>query len=251
MIILRTKLILTILLTILCLSAFLIVVKNANSIYSFLRSLYKDEVLLKWISIFLSFFTILFALTLNVALEHFRRPRFKIDSGIREPWQTQTKVKDGNEDIIQIHLRLRVSNVGRSCEKSAEVRIEKIYKLPSQNGSKRIPIDNHDPRSLKWVGRDTKPISMNAGIFDFVDLGVRRADILDRFRLEFEARGHYDLVMDNEEISGFLIAGTVYGEKAIPKYFQFKITWNPMSDFGPLEIKNYENFRFYFQKQIG
>ncbi|MDF2434134.1 MAG: hypothetical protein JWP44_3765 [Mucilaginibacter sp.] len=237
----QTKLTIPILLILLLLAVAFLCVENAKTIYAFLRD-HTDDVFLKWVSIFVSFITIIFALTLNIVLEYFRRPRFRIDTGTSERWQKKTKVQNEKEEIIQMHLRFRISNVGSSCEKSAEVRLEKIYKLPVKNGAKPVPLNQHDPRPLKWVGRDTKPIAMNAGIFDFVDLGVRRADLPDRFRLEFESRGHYDLVLDRDEYTGFLVAGTVYGEKAIPKYFQFMITWDPRRDFGPIEIKKYENF---------
>lgn len=214
----------------------LIVLLNWNSVILNLYSLYKNDQLAKWASVVVTLAVVIIALFLNTTLEYIRRPRFRIDSGIEQPWQTQTKSK-GADDIVQMHLRLRICNVGRTCEYSTEVRVEKIYKILNQSSGEFNLINNHDPRPLKWVGRNTAPIALNAGAFDFVDMGVRRSDILDRFRLEFADRGHFDLVMENDVINGFRIVGTVYGNKAIPQPFTFDLTWNPVLDFGPIEIR--------------
>lgn len=214
----------------------LIVLLNWNRVIINLNSLYKNDQLAKWASVVVNLAVVIIALFLNITLEYIRRPRFRIDSGIEQPWQMQTKLK-GADDISLMHLRLRICNVGRTCEYSTEVRVEKIYKIINQSRSELIPINDHDPRALKWVGRNTAPIALNAGAFDFVDLGVRRYDILNRFRLEFAERGNCDLVMEKDVIDGFRIVGTVYGNKAIPQPFTFDLTWDPMLDLGPIEIR--------------
>jgi hypothetical protein len=215
----------------------LIVLLNWNRVILSLHSLYKNDQLVKWASIIVNLAVVIIALFLNITVEYIRRPRFRIDCGIEQPWQKQTRVKDVNDNIKQMHLRLRVWNVGRTCEYSTEVRVEKIYKITNQGRNKLIPLNDHDPRPLKWIGRDTEPIALNVGAFDFVDLGVRRSDILDRFHLEFGKRGHFDLIMENEVINVFRIDGTVYGNKAIPQPFTFDLRWDPILDLGPIEIR--------------
>jgi len=218
----------------------LIILFKWKDIISFLHILYLDEVLVKWAGVIVNITIILLTLFLNITLGYFRRPRFKIDCDIGPPWQIQTKLaaaNDDKDDVIQMHLRFRVTNVGRTCEDSSEVRIEKIYKINAQSIDKPIALNDHDPRPLKWVGRNTAPIVLNVDTYDFVDLGVRRSDILERFRLDFSERGHYDLIMESDIISGFLVDGTVYGNKAIPLHFTFELTWDPTSDFGPIKIK--------------
>lgn len=218
------------------LALILIILFKWKGIITFLHNLYVDELFVKWAGVIVNISIIILTLFLNITLGYFRRPRFKIDSGMGSPWQKQTKLA-GNDDVVQMHLRFRVTNVGRTSEGSTEVRIEKIYKITEQNIDKPIALNDHDPRPLKWVGRNTTPIVLNVDTYDFVDLGVRRSDILDRFSLDFSERGHYDLIMESDIISGFLVDGTVYGNKAIPLHFTFELTWDPASDFGPIKIK--------------
>lgn len=214
----------------------LIILIKWKDIISFLHILYVDELLVKWAGVIVNISIIILTLFLNITLGYLRRPRFKIDCGMGSPWQKQTKLA-AYDDVVQMHLRFRVTNVGRTSEGSTEVRIEKIYKITEQNSDKPIALNDHDPRPLKWVGRNTTPIVLNVDTYDFVDLGVRRSDILERFRLDFSERGHYDLIMESDIIIGFLVDGTVYGNKAIPLHFTFELIWDPTSDFGPIKIK--------------
>src|SRR5665811_2195558 len=93
----------------------LIILLNWNGIILYLYSLYKNDQLVKWASVVVNLFVVIIALFLNITLEYIRRPRFRIDCGIEQPWQKQTKSTDANDSIVQMHLRLRVLNVGRTC----------------------------------------------------------------------------------------------------------------------------------------
>ena len=198
---------------------------------------YRDSILIQWIGIATNLLVVLIALFLNIFLENYRRPKFQIDCGISIPFQKATRLKNC-EDVCLMHLRLRIRNVGRTSENLTEVRIEEIYRLPVNKSNKSEKDEDHDPRPLKWVGRSSiSPIILNKGAFDFVDLGVRRSDIPYRFFIDFGDRGHKNLDIEENIICGFRIIGTVYGQNAKPKRFEFNMKWDPSSDFGPIQME--------------
>ena len=174
------------------------------------------------------------ALFLNVLLDKFRQPQFRVTCREAAPWQ----IANGSEmpDERLLFVRLRVQNVGRTCEEACEVRVEQIFRLFSGKDKVPQPINNHDPRPLKWVGRDTRPVTLNRGAFDFVDLGLLRADSREHFRIDFADRGHLDLWLNEKDVAAFRIAGTVYGKLAKPHPFVFDLSWK-LFEFGPIVVE--------------
>jgi hypothetical protein len=196
---------------------------------------YSDSRLVAWAGVLANLAVVGIALFLNVLLDEFRQPRFRVTCGVAPPWQLEKKA-DEVGDLRLLHVRLQVQNVGRSYEDACEVRVEQVFRLFSERDIKPQPINEHDPRPLKWVGRDTRPITLNAGAFDFADLGVRHPDSLEYFRLDFADRGHLDLWLNEKEAAGFRLVGTVYGKRAKPRPFVFDIGWKPF-EFGPILVK--------------
>jgi hypothetical protein len=179
-----------------------------------------------WIGIAVNFGVVFVAVFLNVLHTLYLRPRFSITCGSSPPYQLEKPLESPDRAFL-LFIRLRVQNTGRSAVEGCEVRLEKIYELRrSPAGLHAVARDDHDPRALKWVGRDTNPISLNRGAFDHVDLGARRSDFMENFRLEFSTRGHMDLRLSDPDITAFRLEGAVYGKGAKPKHFAFSLSWD-------------------------
>jgi hypothetical protein len=208
---------------------------SVGNIRTRITTWYSDTQLVAWAGVVVNLAVVGMALFLNVLLDKFRQPRFGVTCGEARPWQVEKKA-DEVGDLQLLHVRLQVQNVGRSYEGACEVRVEQVFRLFSAKEMKPEPINEHDPRPLKWVGRDTKPATLNAGAFDFVDLGVRHPESPENFRLDFADRGHLDLWLNEKDVAGFRIVGTVYGQRAKPKPFAFDLSWKS-SEFGPILVK--------------
>ena len=194
---------------------------------------YSDTRLVAWTGVRVNLSVVIIALFLNVALERYRRPRLSVSCGEQAPWQVITETSEGSE---LLHVRLRVQNSGRDYEEACEVRVEEVLRSPVRNQEPARPLD-HDPRTLKWVGRTTQPISLSPGAFDFVDLAAQRRDSPEYIRLDFDERGHLDLWLKEVGRAGYyFIVGTAYGRRARPKPFKFQITWES-EDFGIINIR--------------
>jgi len=206
-----------------------------RNIRSTITAWYSDTNLVAWVGVVVNLAVVGIALFLNLLLDKFRRPRFRVTCGEARPWQVEKKADEGG-GLQLLHVRLEVQNVGRSYEEACEVRVEQVLRLFSAKETKPEPINEHDPRPLKWVGRDTKPTTLSAGAFDFADLGVLRSDSLENFRLDFADRGHLDLSLTAKGVVGFRIVGTVYGKRAKPRPFAFDLTWKSL-EFAPILVK--------------
>jgi hypothetical protein len=215
---------------VLCIVGFLLY----EVIRALVRVLSSNEQLVRALGVVVSIASLCVSLVLtlfvNLFWNYLRKPRFRVGYGEGPPWQIYTTA----DTTELLHVRLRVQNVGRTQEEACEVRIEEVSRLLSDG--KLQPINEHDPRPLKWVGRETKPIALNSGAFDFVDLGVRRQDSRGYFRLEFADRGRLDLWLNQNDAVGFRISGTVYGKEAEPRSFLFDLSWKP-SEPGPVNVK--------------
>ena len=214
--------------------ALIVMYRLGTNIRTHLVTWYFDKHLVEWAAVVVNLAVVGIALFLNILLDKSRQPRFRITCGDVRPWQI---VKESERlDTELLYVRLRVQNVGRTCEDACEVRVEQVFRLLSGKDTRPEPIFDHDPRPLKWVGRDTKPLTLNRGAFDFVDLGVIRKDSREAFRLEFADRGHLDLWLNEEDVSAFRIAGTVYGKRAEPEPFAFDLSWKSI-EFGPIAVE--------------
>lgn len=202
------------------------VLRDWGKVVDFLNASYNDTRLVQWVAVAVNLLVVFIALFLNTLLAWLRKPRFRVDFGSESPWQTETTPKD-TPGVVLVHFRLRIRNIGRTAESSCEVRVEEVSRLRAGSRRRAEVRVRHDPRPLKWAGRSTQPISLSPGAFDLVDLGVRRSDTPELLRLEFADRGHLDLVLDEDLTFGFRIAGTVYGEQAIPRAFMFDLRWHP------------------------
>jgi hypothetical protein len=178
-----------------------------------------------------AFVSALVALFINVFLPYLRKPRFRVSCGEDLPWQVFTTDESGGTSML--HVRLKVQNIGWIQEEACEVRIEQVFRVYA---TKIEPFLDHDPRPLKWVGRDTKPLALNTGAFDYVDLGVRRQDSLNHLRLDFANRGHLDLFINEEDLVGYRITGAIYGKQAQPRSFTFDLSWKTF-DFSQINVK--------------
>jgi hypothetical protein len=194
---------------------------------------YSDKQLVAWVGVLANFAVVGVALFLNLLLESFRRSRFRVTCRDTQPWQVTINAEAENVQLL--FVRLQVQNIGRTYEEACEVRIEQVLRLFSNKDRQPEPLEDLVPRPLKWIERDTSSISLNTGTFDFVDLGVRRSDSLDLFRLDFPNRPHLDLWLDDTTI-GFRVAGAVYGKRAKPQSFTFDLFWNSF-EFGPIKVK--------------
>ena len=208
-------------------------VPSPPSLTTTLADWYSDTRLVAWAGVGVNLAVVIIALFLNVALERYRRPRLQVSSGEQAPWQVVTGTSEGSD---LLHVRLRVQNSGRDYEEACEVRVEEVL-CSSATSQEPAPLTDHDPRTLKWVGRTTKPISLSAGAFDFVDLGVRSKHSPEHVRLEFDERGHLDLWLRGTDCTAYLIVGTAYGRRARPRPFKFDISWN-RDDFGTVRIRS-------------
>jgi hypothetical protein len=195
---------------------------------------YSDTRLVQWAGVAANLAVVGIALFLNILLDKARQPRFRVTCRGVQPWQL-VKVPKG-EDTEKLFVRLRVQNVGRTCEDACEVRVEQVFRILPARNAKPEAIADHDPRPLKWVGRDTKPLTLDRGAFDFVDLGVIRKDSPEAFRLDFADRGHLDLWLNEKDLAAFRITGTVYGKRAEPERFAFDLSWKSV-EFGPIAVK--------------
>lgn len=205
-----------------------------RDIRTYLTVWYSDTRLVAWAGVAANLAVVGIALFLNILLDKARQPRFRVTCREVQPWQL-VKVPKG-EDTEKLFVRLRVQNVGRTCEDACEVRVEQVFRIFSARDAKPKPIADHDPRPLKWVGRDTKPATLNRGAFDFVDLGTIRKDSREAFRLDFADRGHLDLWLNEKDLAAFRITGTVYGKRAEPEPFAFDLSWKSV-EFGPIAVE--------------
>jgi hypothetical protein len=214
--------------------ALAVIYRMSRDIRTDLVAWYFDKTLVEWAGVVVNLAVVGVALFLNVLLDKLRQPRFRITGGDAPPWQL---VKDSEtRDTKELFVKLRVKNVGRTCEDACEVRVEQVFRVFSAGDARPEPIADHDPRPLKWVGRDTKPVTLNRGAFDFVDLGVIRKDSPEAFRLDFADRGHLDLWLNEKDLAAFRITGTVYGKRAEPKHFAFDLSWKSV-EFGLIDVK--------------
>ena len=201
--------------------------------------LLKQDHIIGWASVLANLMVVFVALFLTILHEHYKRPRFSISADKESPYQVISHLDDENIDLL--HVRLKIENNGRTATEACEVRLEHISYIYERNNTHEIiPIKNHDPRTLKWFGRDTAPIPLNAKAFDFVDLGVLRPDFLDNFRIEFMTRGHLDLSYSESDIKGFKLTGTIYSKKARPKRFTFDLSWSPFGQLEPVQLREAE-----------
>lgn len=221
-------------LTLVGLLALIVIYRLGLSIRTHLVTWYSDPHLVEWAGVAVNLAVVGVALFLNVLLDKARQPRFRVTCREAQPWQLAKESKGRDTELL--FVRLRVQNVGRTCEEACEVRVEQVFRLFLAKDAKPQPIVDHDPRPLKWVGRDTKPLTLNRGAFDFVDLGVIRKDSREAFRLDFDDRGHLDLWLDDDDLSAFRIAGTVYGKRAQPEPFAFDLNWRSV-EFGPIVVE--------------
>lgn len=212
----------------------ILVYRSGGDIRTHLSAWYRDKDLVAWAGVVASLAVVGIALFLNMLSDKARQPRFRVTCREVPPWQIAKQSESLDAELL--FVRLQVQNVGRTCEEACEVRVEQVFRLFSGKDTKPEPIDDHDPRPLKWVGRDTKPVTLNRGAFDFVDLGLLRADSREHFRLDFADRGHLDLWLNEKDVAAFRIAGTVYGKRAKPKPFAFDLSWK-LFEFGPIVVE--------------
>lgn len=178
-----------------------------------------------WVGVAVNFGVVFVAVFLSILRASYLRPRFSITCGSSPPYQLEKPLESTGRAFL-LHVRLRVQNTGRSAVEGCEVRLENIYELRrGSRGLHAVARDDHDPRALKWVGRDTNPIALNRGAFDHVDLGARSSDFTENFRVEFSTRGHVDLNLSDPEITAFRLEGAVYGKGAKPRHFVFDLSW--------------------------
>jgi hypothetical protein len=214
--------------------ALVVLYRSSGYIRTHLTAWYCDTRLVAWAGVVASLAVVGIALFLNVLLDKARQPRFRVTCREGPPWQIAKESETLDSKFL--FVRLRVQNVGRTCEEACEVRVEQVVRLFSGKDTKPQPINEHDPRPLKWVGRDTKPATLNRGAFDFVDLGLLHADSREHFRLDFADRGHLDLWLNEKDVTAFRIAGTVYGKRAKPNPFAFDLSWKSF-EFGPIVVE--------------
>ena len=188
-----------------------------------------------WAGVAANLLVVFIALFLNLGLECYRAPKFRGDWGASVPYQILMRY---SYDAEICFTRLCITNRGRTAAEACEVRVERVYCVMEEADQITLhPLQNHDPRPLKWVGRSPEPIPLNRGSFDFVDLGVRRSDSMGVFRLEFEERGNLDLALTDDRIRAFRLVGAVYGMKAKPREFAIHLKWGNEGKFGPVQIE--------------
>jgi hypothetical protein len=204
-------------------------------LWSAAAQLYRDKDFVAWAGVIMNLAVVGVALFLNVLLERFRQPRFRLTCQAGPPWQIVKS--DGTDNGVGLRfVRLKVHNVGRTFEEACEVRIERVLEISPERNHECEPVADHDPRPLKWVGRETRPLILNAGAFDLVDLGIRRSDSPDHFRLDFADRGHLDLFVNDISVVGYRVKGAVYGKRATPQPFTIDLRWTS-SQFDELNTK--------------
>ena len=195
----------------------------------------KQPHVIAWAAVGTNIAIVFVALFLNIIRDNWNRARFTISTGKEPPFQVLNQSASEKYDLL--HVRLKVTNTGRKATEACEVRLEKLTQIFKRNGRKQsLSINKFDPRALKWIGRDTKPIQLNAGSFDFVDLGVLRSDFLENFRIEFQQRGHVDLNYYDQDTKSFRIAGSVYGDNSVPEYFEIEMSWQPFGEISQIRI---------------
>ena len=186
----------------------------------------RDNAVIAWVGVGVNLSVVFVALFMNVLREHLNKARFQVSCGEEPPWVVREVVGEAGSSKERLYLRLRVKNSGLSATDGCEVRLERIEALRhSEKGTTCRPLI-HDPRSLKWIGRNCHPIQLSSGAFDFVDLGAQNEDYRENFRLEFDERGHLDLNLVRDDAEAYILEGHVYGNGAIPKEFSFRMTWD-------------------------
>jgi hypothetical protein len=206
---------------------------HARSVGDFFR----DQQIVQWVGVTATFAVVFIALLLNVTTQELRRPRFRVTCGEGPPLQIITLRKDqSGAEMSVLHVRLRIDNTGRTAEGVCEVRLEGVWEVKDADGHRKALPRDHDPRALLWVGRKQDRIALNAGAFDLVDLGAQNARTPEHFVLLFgKRRGGMDLCIS--DVREFRLTGTVYGSKAKPRRFTFRMTWDPDREPPGVEIQ--------------
>jgi len=203
-------------------------------------SFFSSKQVVAWVAVIVNLCVVIIALFVNVLHDYLTKARFQITCGMQTPWQLLEHISEV-EDTHRLYIRLHIQNVGYRPTEACEVRVEGIKTLRLINGKTEFDVVPHDPRALKWIGRDCNPIQLSAGAYDLVDIGAINSDYMDNLRLDFQVRGHLDLGLYDTSIKGYRIYGTVYGKKAIPKRFAFELFWNTNKPLEPVEIMEVKN----------
>ena len=195
----------------------------------------RDPQVVAWVAVGANLAVVFVALFVNIFHEYCKRARFEITCGMEPPWQITADLP-GMPGLHLLYVRLRVQNVGLNPTEACEVRLETIEELRVRDDTLESRTVDHDPRPLKWIGRDCAPIALNPGTFDFVDLGAQNEDFRENLRLEFCERGNMDLNRVEHEVDTYRLRGSVYGKGAQPRSFTFLVTWDVEGTLTPIKI---------------
>lgn len=190
------------------------------------KEILSDKNIVAWVGVGVNLAVVFVALFMNILREHLKKPRFRISCGQEPPWQISKVMSEKNSNKKRLYIRLRVENSGLIAAEACEVRLEKIEVVKYEDGKKVYRPLIHDPRPLKWIGRDCSPIQLSPGSFDFVDLGAQNENYQENLRIEFHERGHLDLNLIKDEAVEYILKGNVYSKGAFPQKFTFCITWD-------------------------
>ena len=194
---------------------------------------FRSPQVVAWAKVIATLFVVFLALFLNILRGDYQRPRFNITYDSIPPYQVVTNLSNLGESEQILHVRLCVQNIGRTVVEACEVRIERVFKIED---NELVMRNDHDPRALKWAGRDASPIALSPGAFDFVDLGALNSTLKENFILDFCDRGHLDLNIADSRIKGFQLQGSVYGKNAVPKQFELGLAWEASEILKPVKI---------------
>lgn len=205
--------------------------------------LLSDDLLPLWLSALGTMLLALITFVIAIVIPWWRKPKFKIEFGNTEPFCRETTLAVSGEVQSNITpaipltlaywLRLRVTNSGKSVARRC---IGKLAKVKDDSGKE---LTNHDPVILHWVGTSWddmpfRPIDLNQGEHEFLDVLVARTDYRGKVLIctDAYARG----IPKDLSTSTRRIQITIYGDNVEPRTKEYRLTWGT-SDYKDIRLE--------------
>lgn len=193
--------------------------------------LLSDDLLPLWLSALGTISLALITFIIAIVIPWWKKPKFKMEFDNVQPFCRETTLAEAIsvEGVtapippkLGYWLRLRVTNSGKSVAKRC---IGKLVKVMNDSGRE---LTNYDPVTLHWVGTSWedvpfRPIDLNQGEYEFLDVFVTRTDFPDRAFIctDTYLRG----IPKDLSPSTYRIQITIYGDNVEPRTKEHRLIW--------------------------